>query len=253
MANRTFAFGDIHGDLEALKRILLRLPKLDEKDTIVFVGDYLDRGPQSAQVIEYIRNQLPKATQAKVVPLRGNHEDGWLRVATGGWPEFVIPAQNGCLATLRSFTGSLYFEGDLPTKEEYQSMLLASFFPEGVIAWMGSLPHFYEDEHAIYIHAGLVKGAGKDKDRWLHPSEVVEKSILLWVRTMDFFQNYRGKRVVCGHTSTDHLPPELSSFTPEDPLDMWAGEAVLVIDTGCGKGGFLTAVELPSVKVYESR
>ena len=116
MANRTFAFGDIHGDLEALKRILLRLPKLDEKDTIVFVGDYLDRGPQSAQVIEYIRNQLPKATQAKVVPLRGNHEDGWLRVATGGWPEFVIPAQNGCLATLRSFTGSLYFEGDLPTK-----------------------------------------------------------------------------------------------------------------------------------------
>jgi serine/threonine protein phosphatase 1 len=59
--------------------------------------------------------------------------------------------------------------------------------------------------------------------------------------------------VVCGHTSTDHLPPELSSFTPEDPLDMWAGEAVLVIDTGCGKGGFLTAVELPSVKVYESR
>lgn len=249
MANRTFAFGDIHGDLEALKRVLLRLPKLDEKDTLVFVGDYVDRGPQSAQVIEYIRHQLPKATPAKVVPLRGNHEDGWLRVATGGWPEFVIPAPNGCLATLRSYTGSLFFEGDLPTKEEYESLMLASFFPEDVIAWMSNLPHYYEDDHAIYVHAGLVK----EKDRWLHPSEVVEKSILLWVRTMDFFQNYRGKRIVCGHTSTDHLPPELSSFTPEDPLDMWAGEAVLVIDTGCGKGGFLTAVELPSVKVYESR
>ena len=59
--------------------------------------------------------------------------------------------------------------------------------------------------------------------------------------------------VVVGHTSTSLLPPEHSRFTPEDPTDMWAGEAVVAIDTGCGKGGFLTAVELPTQKVYESR
>jgi serine/threonine protein phosphatase 1 len=119
---------------------------------------------------------------------------------------------------------------------------------------MGSLPFFYEDEHGIYVHAGLVReGGSQTEGRWLHPSEVTPKEILLWVRTMDFFHNYRGKRVVCGHTSTDNLPPELSSFTPEDPLDMWAHENVLAIDTGCGKGGFLTAVELPRLVVYESR
>src|SRR3712207_8411428 len=53
------------------------------------------------------------------------------------------------------------------------------------------------------------------------------------------------------HTATEQLPPELSSFTPEDPKDMWVGENVVVIDTGCGKGGFLTVLELPAMKTYE--
>ena len=75
----------------------------------------------------------------------------------------------------------------------------------------------------------------------------------LWVRTMRFFLGYRGKLVVVGHTSTDNLPPELSSFTPDDPLDMWVGDSVIVTDTGCGKGGFLTCLELPSRVTYESR
>jgi len=70
---------------------------------------------------------------------------------------------------------------------------------------------------------------------------------------MQFFLDYRGKLVVVGHTSTDNLPPELSSFTPEDPLDMWVGENVIVTDTGCGKGGFLTCLELPAKRTYESR
>ncbi len=251
MANRTFAIGDIHGDLAALKRVLIKLPKPDADDTIVLLGDYVDRGPESRQVIEFIRTMLPKAFPSKLVVLRGNHEDGWLRVASGGWPEFIIPTPNGCLATMRSYTGKLHFEGDVPTKEEFGIMQTAGFMPEDVVAWMQSLPFFYEDAHAIYVHAGLMRE--NENGRWLHPSETFPKETLLWIRTMDFFENYRGKRVVCGHTSTDNLPPELSSFTPEDPVDMWVHENVLAIDTGCGKGGFLTAVELPRLVVYESR
>ncbi len=254
MANRTFAIGDIHGDLAALKRVLIKFPMLEETDTIVLLGDYLDRGSESRQVIEFIRERLPKAFPAKLVVLRGNHEDGWLRVASGGWPEFILPSPNGCLATLRSYSGKPYSEDDAPSRDELNVMQQASFFPEDVVDWMASLPFFYEDEHAIYVHAGLTREGGKTGEgRWLHPNETTPKEILLWIRTMDFFQNYRGKRIVCGHTSTDNLPPELSSFTPEDPLDMWAHENVLAIDTGCGKGGFLTAVELPALVVYESR
>ncbi len=249
MTARTFAFGDIHGDMAALRRVMAKLPTLTGEDTIVFVGDYIDRGPESAQVIEFVQKELPQKTSARVVALRGNHEDAWLRVTMGGWPEFVMPPANGCLATLRSFTKTIYFEGDTPTRAESAALMTGAFFPDDVLEWMANLPYWYEDEHAIYVHAGLPIENGK----FLHPRLVANKAVLLWVRTMEFFQDYRGKRIVVGHTSTDYLPPELSTFTPEDPTDMWAGDSVLAIDTGAGKGGFLTCVELPAVKVYESR
>ena len=256
MAGRTFAIGDIHGDVVALQTVLMRLPPLDAEDTIVFLGDYLDRGPRSKQVIETVREVQAKAP-AKVVALRGNHEDGWLRVIDGGWPEFVMPPSNGCLAALRSFAGLPYHEGDLPTEHELDALRSGSFFPADVVAWMRALPHFHEDDHAIYVHAGLEEvlaaGSRSPTGRWLHPTESPEPSTNLWVRTMSFFLNYRGKLVVVGHTSTDNLPPELSSWTPEDPLDMWVGENVIATDTGCGKGGFLTCVELPARRTYESR
>ncbi len=250
MAGRTFAIGDIHGDLSALRRVLRKLPKVSNEDTLVFLGDYVDRGPKSREVVELVREVLPKKIPSKVVALRGNHEDGWLRVRNGGWPEFVLPPGNGCLATYRSFKGQAVTDIDMPTQEELAELMQATFFSDEVIAWFEQLPYFYEDEHAIYVHAGLVEGA---EDEWLHPSKVKEKAQLLWVRTMKFFKEYRGKRVVIGHTSTDHLPPELSQYTPEDPLDMWMRDNVCAIDTGAGKGGFLTVVELPSLTVYESR
>ena len=248
MAGRTFAIGDIHGDIVALQRLLMKLPTLDDQDTLVFLGDYIDRGPRSKDVINFIRDVQRKAPM-KVVVLRGNHEDGWLRVIGGGWPEFVLPPGNGCLAAYRSYAGLPYKEGEYPTKTEIQELKTGRFFPPDDIAWMQSLPYFYEDDHAIYVHAGLVEKDGE----FIHPKVTENISLVLWVRTMKFFTEYRGKLVVVGHTSTDNLPPELSSFTPEDPLDMWVGECVIGIDTGCGKGGFLTCVELPSRTVYESR
>lgn len=249
MGKRTFAIGDIHGDLSALERCLALLPPLTADDTVVLMGDYVDRGPKSAQVVHYVRNVLPKRVPARLVALRGNHEDGWLRVASGGWPEFVVPVPNGCLATLRSYQDAPVVENEIPGRADIMAMQLGEFLPDDVVDWMNALPYWYEDDHAIYVHAGLVEKDG----RWLHPSETENPTQLLWVRTMRFFEGYRGKRVVCGHTATENLPPELSSFTPEDPLDMWVGENVCVIDTGCGKGGFLTILELPSMKVYESR
>ncbi|MBP9113249.1 MAG: serine/threonine protein phosphatase, partial [Polyangiaceae bacterium] len=148
MANRTFAIGDIHGDLQALRKVMSKLPTLDADDTVVFLGDYVDRGPQSKQVIDFIRTEYPKTTKAKIVALKGNHEDGWLRVASGGWPEFILPPTNGCLATLRSYTGALCLEGDTPTQEEMTQMSMGTFFPEDILDWMNALPNWYEDENA---------------------------------------------------------------------------------------------------------
>ena len=137
----------------------------------------------------------------------------------------------------------------MPTPEEFTAMLEASFFPADVLAWMRELPVWYEDEHAIYVHAGVPH----DGDRWLHPAQVENPAVLMWTRSEEMFRNYDGKRLVIGHTVTSLLPPELSHYTPADPTDLWAGNAIIAIDTGCGRDGFLTAIELTSRLVYESR
>jgi serine/threonine protein phosphatase 1 len=249
MQGRTFAIGDIHGDLDELFKLLSCLPELTAADTLVFVGDYIDRGPSSADVVEYLR-RLPSQTAASVVTLRGNHEDGWLRVIDRGWPEFVLPVSNGCLATLRSFEGKPPpADEEAPTEDELRAMFKGSFFPADVVEWMRALPYFYEDDHAIYVHAGLPKS----ESGFEHPADVRVKLKLLWLRDEDFFRNYRGKLVVFGHTATKLLPPELSSYTPEDPADIWAGPCAVGLDTRCGKGGYLTALELPARRIYESR
>jgi serine/threonine protein phosphatase 1 len=249
MSQRTIAVGDIHGDFAQLTTLYGRLPALDGEDTLVFLGDYLDRGPDSARVVEFVRT-MPGRTPARVVALRGSHEDAWLRVRREGWIEFVLPVGNGCLASLRAFTG-----GRPPGPEEFgsleelQAMERASFFPEDVIAWMESLPSHYEDAHAIYVHAGLAERDG----RWLHPSEMTDTGPLLWQRSRKFFESYRGKRVVFGHTATEYLPQELSCYTPNDAKDAFLGDNLVGIDTGCGRGGFLTAIELPGLVVHDSR
>lgn len=249
MAGRTFAIGDIHGDLDALQKLLAGLPELDPTDTIVFVGDYLDRGPQSAEVITFLR-ALPGQTPAKVVFLRGNHEDAWLRVIDRGWPEFILPAGNGCLATLRSFRGQPPPGDDEGfANDEFEALFKGTFFPEDVVAWMRDLALFYEDDHAIYVHAGLNKGP----DGYEHPSLTQKKMALMWCRDKDFVRDYRGKLVIFGHTPTACLPEELSEYTPEDQEDVWVGPSVIGIDTRCGKGGYLSCVELPSGQVYESK
>jgi serine/threonine protein phosphatase 1 len=127
--------------------------------------------------------------------------------------------------------------------------MTGSFLPPEVLTWMAETLFWYEDEHAIYVHAGLPN----EKGRFLHPSEVDKPIVLLWLRSREFFENYTGKRVICGHTATEDLP-DISTYTPEDKTDLWYRGDVIAVDTRCGKeGGFLTAIELPALAVYESR
>ena len=129
MPGRTFAIGDIHGDLGSLRKLFERLPTLVPDDTIVFLGDYIDRGPDSAGVVKWLR-EFSLTSPAKVVFLRGNHEDAWLQVIETGWPEFIMPRGNGCLECYRSFSGKPQpLDSDSPTFEEMQAMFDGRFFP----------------------------------------------------------------------------------------------------------------------------
>jgi serine/threonine protein phosphatase 1 len=245
VAGRTFVIGDIHGDLAALERLLERLPPIDDGDTVVFLGDYLDRGPDPAGVVARVRRFVAE-NPGHTVTLRGNHEDQWLRSAREE-PDlpYLIQIANGCANTFRSFVGGAPLKPDesLPGNELERMLAVADWMPADVLAWMASLPLFYEDEHAVYVHAGL-EG---DDDVWKPAQESSPKS-LLWMRKPDFFRHYRGKLICCGHTPTNELP-----LDEPPPLAVWRGERVIALDTGSGKGGFLSAVELPSGALYDSR
>src|SRR5688572_19137826 len=104
MSARTFVIGDIHGDSEAFDRLVARLPERTADDTVVFLGDYVDRGPDSKGVVDRVR-AFCRAARHKTVTLRGNHEDKWLRSNKEPDIPYLVQIGNGCGATYRSFTG----------------------------------------------------------------------------------------------------------------------------------------------------
>ena len=240
---RTYVIGDVHGERALLTALLAELPFVRPDDTLVFLGDYLDRGPDSRGVIELLR-RLPEQTAGKVVCLRGNHEDALLKVVDGKDPSFLIPPGNGVLATYASFTeqAPLANLGALDKDGMTAYFDVDSWLPASVITWMRGLPLWWRDAHAIYVHAGL-EGEGSV---WA-PPELSSTTSLLWQREPDFFTGYRGPPLVFGHTPVEDLPPPQPGRTAP-----WRRGALFGLDTGAGKGGPLSCLELPAGKLIQA-
>ena len=232
-----------------MESLLGKLPILAD-DTLVFIGDYVDRGTDSKGVVDLVRD-LAKERKDRTVLLRGNHEDQWVESYEQPDVPFLVQRINGCMNTYRSFLGQpMLTEEESFEREEFLRYInVAGWLPTEVADWMATLQLWYEDEHGIYVHAGLELD---EQGRWKHPADCAKKP-LLWMRKNEFFLNYKGKPLVFGHTPVLDLPPDLTREL--DPLSdgVWKRGDLIGIDTGCGKGGFLSAVELPSGNVYESR
>lgn len=249
---RTFVIGDIHGDDVALERLLGRLPSLSASDTVVFLGDYVDRGPDSRYVVERVRD-FAREAPCKTVLLRGNHEDAWLESYERPNMGFLLHRANGCYDTYRSFTDQPPIEPEEapPPGEIERFMSIRDWMPSELIEWFATLALWYEDEHALYVHAALER----EGEGWKHPSRSSYKH-LLWSREQEFFRGYKGKLLVFGHTKVSELPRDhlgVGVPEPEGPLEVWRRGDLVGIDTACGKGGHLTAIELPAMHVYDSR
>lgn len=181
----TFAVGDIHGCLGYLDFVLDRIGQraAGGHHRIVCLGDYIDRGPDSAGVIARLRG-LQDAGGPEVVCLKGNHEDLMLRaveeISRGG----ALWLDNGGRDTLDSFGARRI-----------------SDLPPDVVAWAAGLPTFFDDGRRYFVHAGLNPAldiAGqRDHDR-------------LWIREA-FLDSERdfGRFVVHGHTPRLGGDPDL--------------------------------------------
>jgi serine/threonine protein phosphatase 1 len=179
----TYAIGDIHGCLDKLHSLLLRCEKhaAGRLVSFVFLGDYIDRGPQSCSVIDCLIDL--KAQGESVVTLMGNHEAMALAVIDGRSPSQLWFAQGG-LATLKSYG----------VAEPHE-------LPRAHVDWLRALSLRHDDGRRFFVHAGVNPAT---------PLETQDDFDLLWIR--EPFLSHRGdygRLIVHGHTPLPDGVPEL--------------------------------------------
>jgi serine/threonine protein phosphatase 1 len=206
----SYAIADIHGCLDKLTELVRRCndDAAGRSMRFVFLGDYVDRGPDSRGVIQFLLD-LQQSHTGRDIFLKGNHED--LLVAA---------------------VDSDYFEerwlsnGGSETLESY-GLRSAAEIPEGHVNWLRRLPLFFDDGQRFFVHAGV------------HPDRPLDRQDdddLLWIRKpfLTSEKNY-GRLIVHGHTPVKDGQPDLRTNR-------------LNLDTGAVFGGPLTAAVFDSAE-----
>jgi len=214
---RFFVVGDIHGCARELESLLAALG-LVKDDTVAFIGDYIDRGPESRAVVDMMLALRARADVATVF-LKGNHEDMCLAYLgrAGQWGEAW--RMNGGGATLRSYAVSPQATG----------AEAAAAIPASHVDFFAGLALRHVVDDFLLVHAGI---------RPLRALEAQESEDLLWIRE-EFITSRHDLpyTVVFGHTPQRRVLVDL-------PYKIG-------IDTGCVYGGRLTAVELRERVLYQ--
>lgn len=233
---KTFIVGDIHGRCAQLLNLLDLLPRDSDSDTLVFLGDLIDRGADAPGCVDHIL-KLCRENPDRVICLRGNHEQMLMDFLDETSNIWLTPVTGG-ERTFEQYTGRpvrVESEQDL----EGMRRALAESMPTEHLEFMQATPHYHEDEYAIYVHAGLDEGK--------HPSESSQTS-LLWMRDMDFYKNYRGKPCVFGHTPTPLLP--LRGRLGRHGI--YISHSAVGLDTGYNHVSPLSCLSLPDFSLYQT-
>jgi serine/threonine protein phosphatase 1 len=211
MPQRTIAIGDVHGCVAALKAVLDAI-KPTAEDTIVTLGDYVDRGPDSCGVLETL---VGLEKQTNLVPLLGNHDEMMLEVCRG---QTYLPAF------------WLHFGGDA-TMASYGATLPADVWPAHV-EFLERCGVTFETEHFIFLHANYEEDI---------PIDQLPRRVLLWesIRDRTPGAHLSGKTVIVGHTSQKS----------GEVLDLGH---LRCIDTWCYGNGWLTAMDVHSGKLWQA-
>jgi len=199
---KLIAFGDIHGFYKAAEAAI----ELSEKEnaTAVFLGDYIDRGPDSIKTIECLIEAKKK--HPDWIFLRGNHEQMLLDLISGKHnpnTKYTVPSGS----TSNNETTEVF--------NEWKS--LSEQFKKEIVSFIEDTEFYYETDEWIFIHAPL-----KDSN-----IPIVKKSRdeLIW--NYDLNPIWQGKKFIHGHAVVDKLAMSNKGLN---------------INTGCGFGGYLTGI-----------
>ena len=213
-----YAIGDIHGEADALREMLAILP-VQPADVVIFLGDAINRGLNSFDCVE----QILAFERCRKVFIQGNHEETFLGYLEDGEPMFAEGM--GGQSTLDDYESAGYriVPGDPNSLPPSHARFYAQAEP-----W--TLP-FYITDHYIFTHAG-----------WDLSKPLPQQSLgaLRWGKLQGFENPLWTQTVVRGHV-------------PFPKVTFARRKQYIAVDTGCGHGGYLSAVALPSGEVFTTR
>lgn len=218
---RRFVIPDIHGCNLTLAALIEDVIALTREDDIYFLGDYIDRGPRSREVLQYIMGLVDSGY--RVYPLRGNHEEMFLKACTDR-NEYRTWLLNGGCTALDSF-----------------GVNDASEVPAPFYRFCSGLPYYYLLDDYLLVHAGFNPEAEEPFN---------DTQSMLWSRPRAMRRELTGGRtVICGHTP--HPIGEIEKMLKR-------GSALITLDNGCFLGsrkgtGSLLALELNTRTLYAQK
>ncbi len=224
---RRLAIGDIHGCLKTFIRLVEDGIKLTREDILYPVGDFIDRGPDSKGVLDYIADLTKNGFRIK--PVRGNHEEMLLEtlIDPGHLMSWV---HNGAESTLQSFGID---PGILLTSETVHEV------PKKYISMIEKFPYYVELDDYLIVHAAF---------NFYMDDPFVDNYSMVWSRDTMYDPVKAGfRRIIHGHTpiSVDEIRAAIN-----DP-----GCGLVNIDGGCVYTSYpdlgnLVAVDLDSKELF---
>ncbi len=209
---RIFVIGDIHGCLDKAQGLVNKIPIKWDRDILVLLGDYVDRGDDPAGVIQFLI-ELSSLHPDRVKCLKGNHEVMFLDFLNEGALTQAFLSFGG-KTTLSSYGI------DVGQLKEAKSLI-----PRSHLDFLKSLRTSFETEKYFMVHAGLKPGV---------PIHEQKEEDMLWIRHKFINSDFDwGKRIIFGHTPVD---------TPLIQANK------IGIDTGAVYGGRLTCLILPEIE-----
>ncbi|MGO7089469.1 metallophosphoesterase family protein [Rhizobium leguminosarum] len=195
---KTYVIADIHGRYDLLHAALERIEANQSGGTVVFTGDYIDRGPTSKQVMDRLMHG-PTDDRWRWICLKGNHED-MMVACIRGQADMPWWLGNGGRETLISFGGVV---------------------PDEYITWAESLPQYHSDGERIFVHAGV------DPTKTMADQT---EAMLLWYRgTKHRDLSHPEGYVVHGHTPFEDGPIILEGRCNLDTGAVWTGKLAIAV------------------------